>query len=159
MDDNLPPMPDSLDQREFYELCQSYRHAQDITGTPNAAEAFELLKTWIRTYVAEAVRVERELWQTLLEHQCTIAPNYIRDGSGCFNGFIAVSNKGHHICNADTPREAALLLAASIRNTQGPKIGEERTITERSLKRKEAWDGEKWLAVSQTPIHSPTGED
>ena len=29
---------------EFYDLCQIYRHAKDVEGTPTAAQAFELLK-------------------------------------------------------------------------------------------------------------------
>jgi hypothetical protein len=41
-------MTDSLDSRDFYEVCQQYRHAQDAIGEPNAAEAFEQLKRWIR---------------------------------------------------------------------------------------------------------------
>lgn len=39
---------DWLESKDFYELCQSYRHAQDIIaaaeGQPTAGEAFERLK-------------------------------------------------------------------------------------------------------------------
>ncbi|MCR4304945.1 MAG: hypothetical protein NUV63_12115 [Gallionella sp.] len=44
---------DWLDSQDFYELCQSYRHAQDVTpkakGLPTAAGAFETLKDAIYT--------------------------------------------------------------------------------------------------------------
>ena len=41
-----------LESKEFYEVCQSYRHAQDVIAAapnlPNASEAFEALKEYIR---------------------------------------------------------------------------------------------------------------
>lgn len=42
---------EDLEGREFYELCQMYRHARDGATPDNpihAARAFELLKAWIR---------------------------------------------------------------------------------------------------------------
>lgn len=42
-----------LDGQDFYELCQRYRFARDVIpvapGLPNASEAFEDIKTFIRT--------------------------------------------------------------------------------------------------------------
>lgn len=43
---------DWLDEQEFYEICQQYRHARDGVerhpGLLTAAEAFEVLKAYIR---------------------------------------------------------------------------------------------------------------
>lgn len=51
-------MSEWLDDQEFYEVCQRYRHAQDMLGTgsilPTAAEAFEQLKDYIRQQIAAA---------------------------------------------------------------------------------------------------------
>ena len=45
-----------LDSREFYELCQQYRHAQDAVprhpGALTAQEAFEILKIEILEHAA-----------------------------------------------------------------------------------------------------------
>ena len=44
-----------LNEREFYDVCQSYRHAKDINaaapGLPTAHEAFEALKAYVRSKV------------------------------------------------------------------------------------------------------------
>ncbi len=40
-----------LESKEFYEVCQQYRHAPDVlrvAGHPNAADAYEILKAYIR---------------------------------------------------------------------------------------------------------------
>jgi len=42
---------DYLDEQDFYEMCQQYRHAKDVIappGLPNASEAYEALKLYIR---------------------------------------------------------------------------------------------------------------
>ena len=42
---------EDLEGREFFEVCQMYRHAKDgvrAGGAVNAAEAFALLKAWIK---------------------------------------------------------------------------------------------------------------
>lgn len=53
---------DWLDKQEFYEVCQTYRHARDmwpnVEGAPTAAEAFEALKEYIRKKVGEATSQE-----------------------------------------------------------------------------------------------------
>lgn len=43
-----------LDEQEFYELCQQYRHSQEWTAPPTV-ETFEALKAYIRA------KIEREL--------------------------------------------------------------------------------------------------
>lgn len=43
---------DPLESPDFYEVCQQYRHAQDIVARPGqltAVQAFEALKAWLRT--------------------------------------------------------------------------------------------------------------
>lgn len=47
---------DWLDDQDFYEMCQQYRHAQDAVARPGfltAAEAFEALKEYIREHMPE----------------------------------------------------------------------------------------------------------
>lgn len=47
---------DWLDDQDFYEMCQQYRHARDIAAPPgflSAAEAFEALKEYIREHMPE----------------------------------------------------------------------------------------------------------
>jgi hypothetical protein len=39
----------NLNGRNFYELCQRYRHSKDGTGMPGPAECFEDIKKYIRT--------------------------------------------------------------------------------------------------------------
>lgn len=61
---------EDLEGREFYEVCQMYRHAKDWKGkptdgwTPSAGEAFELLKAWIRGddrhFFLQALKVYRD---------------------------------------------------------------------------------------------------
>lgn len=50
---------DWLDEQEFFDICQSYRHAQDaistFPGMPTASEAFEELKKYIRDNVARTI--------------------------------------------------------------------------------------------------------
>ena len=48
---------DPLESQEFYDICQQYRHARDVTphpGMPTASQAFKELKEWIRTHVSGA---------------------------------------------------------------------------------------------------------
>jgi hypothetical protein len=56
MSDTKPlEVKDWLDEQEFYDICQSYRHAKDVVadfpGMPTAAEAFEALKKYIRDQI------------------------------------------------------------------------------------------------------------
>ena len=42
-------MSDKLDDRDFYELMQTYRHADRFYGSPlDTVAAFEAVKKWIR---------------------------------------------------------------------------------------------------------------
>ncbi len=58
-------MSDYLDEQDFYEVCQTYRHAQDVLplapGLLTAAEAFDALKEYIRQNLQTATWAEREL--------------------------------------------------------------------------------------------------
>jgi hypothetical protein len=43
-------LKEALESQDFYEVCQQYRHAQDIVARPGqmtAGQAFEFLKDWI----------------------------------------------------------------------------------------------------------------
>lgn len=56
MSDTKPlEVKDWLDEQEFFDLCQSYRHSQDAVadfpGMPTSAEAFETLKKYIRDQI------------------------------------------------------------------------------------------------------------
>ncbi len=54
---------DWLDEQEFYEVCQTYRHASavraNIHGFLTPAEAFEALKKYIRDQISVASSIER----------------------------------------------------------------------------------------------------
>lgn len=60
MSDEQRPLTDHkdwLDEQEFFEVCQSYRHAEDISGAlpgPTPSEAFEALKKYIRDQISVA---------------------------------------------------------------------------------------------------------
>ena len=53
---------DWLDEQEFYEYCQNYRHASDLDpkmpGAPTATEAFEMLKKYIRDQISVASSIQ-----------------------------------------------------------------------------------------------------
>ena len=62
-DDEVYAAPDNwLDEQDFYEICQVYRHARDplpiAPGFLNAAEAFEQLKQYIRERMNAAPQEE-----------------------------------------------------------------------------------------------------
>lgn len=53
MDKHLE-VKDWLDEQEFYEYCQNYRHSTDrpfMPGMQNTVEAFEALKKYIRDQI------------------------------------------------------------------------------------------------------------
>ena len=49
---DVPSHLQNLDGQDFYELCYRYRHATEVPvhpGMPSVVEAFEDIKTFIRT--------------------------------------------------------------------------------------------------------------
>jgi hypothetical protein len=53
----LPKENDVLESRDFYEVCQRYRHSQEFHKLPlmNTLEAFAALKQWIRDHCIVSV--------------------------------------------------------------------------------------------------------
>lgn len=50
---------DVLESRDFYEVCQQYRHSREVpiaSGMLNTIESFEALKNWIRTHCTVGMR-------------------------------------------------------------------------------------------------------
>jgi len=78
------------------------------------------LTVFAQKIAIQAVMAERKIWQVLEENQCSVVPNYIRDGSGRFNGWI-VAGRGMRFEQAPTPYEAAQKFAAAIRAQPEPK--------------------------------------
>lgn len=133
----LPPMPGLKSMLERYEelRAMSLRWAnlsdfsketchEALAGIDRGPDAYRyamvlddmaLLVKGIEAYAREAVLAERTIWKTLQDNECTIAPNYVRDKSGKFNGWLVI---GRHMQfeKADTPYEAAQKFAAAIRN-------------------------------------------
>lgn len=63
MSDTKPlEVTDWLDEQEFFDICQSYRHAGDgspiFPGMPTAAESFEALKKYIRDQISVARSIQ-----------------------------------------------------------------------------------------------------
>lgn len=70
-------MNDFLETEEFYEVCQHYRHAQDISLESSAAKAFESLKEFIRHNIAQPQPIRGE-------EENPFTPDFIKAVSSLF---------------------------------------------------------------------------
>jgi hypothetical protein len=108
MTTNLP-QDDIFESKDFYEVCQLYRHAKD---NADAAKAFEILKDFIRTQRQQGSEPDGELCD------CTHTVNHCTDADNCrvVKKLIAYGKATHGIADTKaTPPQANALVAAAYR--------------------------------------------
>lgn len=83
-------MDDKLESKDFYELCQQYRHArdpiEDRPGLLNAQAAFEAIKDWLRANVMQPMALAPHLPKVLDEAVLERAKTLYAGSSRAYRG-------------------------------------------------------------------------